>query len=215
VNPSFRTLMLPLLSLLALTAAVSPAFSQEHYGEEEEHYFMNAKIVLGLVGDDSLTVQFCAPAEDMVNTVGIFPYDNSDKEIFRQYEKRMEAYLQDRLPVSVNRKRLFLKVVQWKPGGRGRADGFDSASIYSDQKITLAAKLPPQRDFIDVTANVWNERSDAGRTLVEVHLLQDGVLLKRIFTGREKKIRIPITADSLAVMRKNPPPPLREIQIEE
>jgi hypothetical protein len=214
VNPYIRMLI---VSLLALTAAFSPALSQENPQDDhdEEHYFMNAKIVLGLVGNDSLTVQFCAPAEDMVNTVGIFPADNSDPEIFRLYEKRMEAYLQDRLPVAVNRKRLFLKVVQWKPNGKGRADGFDSLAIYSDQKITFAAKLPPQRDFIDVTANIWYERSDAGRTQVEYNLLQDGILLKRIFTGREKKVRFAIAPDSLAVMRKNPPPPLREIHIEE
>ena len=198
-------------TLIVVLVALTFVFSQD---EEEEHFFMNAKIVIELVGNDSLTVQFCAPAEDMVNTVGIIPDGNADKEPYRLYEKRMEAYLQDKVPVAVNRKRLFLKVVQWKPGGKGREDGFDSAAIYSPQKILFASKLPPPRDYLDVTANVWTERTDAGNTLVEYNFVQDGTLLKRLWTGREKRVRFSLSPDSLAQWRKNPPPPVQELEEE-
>jgi dipeptidyl aminopeptidase/acylaminoacyl peptidase len=193
------------LLLLVLSAAHSVYAQME---EEEEHYFMRARVIVRVLNPDTLAVEFGAGAEDMVNTVGIAPYDNSDPQVFRLYETRAEAYLQDRLPVYVDGKRVYLKVSQWKPEGKGRADGFDSLSVYSPIRITLTGKLPTPRKTLEVSTNIWTERFDAGATEVEYRLYDGNALLKRFWSKREKKQRLPISADSLAVLGKNPLPPV-------
>lgn len=192
---------------IALSAAI-PAFSQmEDYGEEGEHFFMSAAVDVHLVGRDSVRIDFSGPAEDMLNTVYIFPNGDADTASLRAYERKIEAYLQERVPVRVDGKRVPLKVVQWKPGGKGRADGFDSSASYSPQKITLGGKIPLQRKWIEVTANVWTERHDAGETVVKVTLSEENRLLERRWTRRERPQRFLLDSESLKRMRANPPGP--------
>ena len=181
-------------------------------GEGGETFFHEAKVGARLIGKDSLIIIFSAGSEDLQNTVGIFPYENADSSVFRLFENKMEAYLQERLPVFVDGKRLYPKIVQWKTGGKGRGDRLDSADIYVDAMFFgLGTRLPPHRKYLELTANVWTEREDAGNTLIQFTLIDDDKALRHVWTGREKKVRFPISADSLAYMRKHPPGPVRKL----
>jgi hypothetical protein len=201
----------PLLLLFASTL-LSQGMEEGHLSGER--HFQNAGIALRLVGKDSLLVTFGARSEDLQNTVGVFPYEEddakgSDTAGFRLFERKLERYLQERLPVQVDGRGLPLQVVQWKPQGKGREDRLDMPSLYVDDLfITLGGKLPRKKKHLDVTANIWVERQDAMETVVQVSLFQDREVLRRVWTKREKKVRFPISPDSLRAMRKNPPPKL-------
>lgn len=177
-----------------------------------ERHFHKAGIAVRLVGD-SLLVTVGASSEDLQNTVAVFPYseqNDGDSASFRLLEQRLEVYFQDRIPVRVDGKRIYLQVTQWKPGGANREDRLDMNSLYVHNLfITMGAKLPPKRTYMDIVANLWIERNDAAETVVQFSFFEGRQVLRREWTRREKLVRFPLTADSLAVMRKNPPPPLQ------
>lgn len=197
------------VSLVAAAVAQSPM--DDHLPGEQ--HFHRAGIAVRLVGPDSVLVTVGAGSEDLQNTVGVFPYseqNDGDSAAFRLFEQRLEVYLQNRVPVRVDGKRLFLKVTQWKPGGRDRDDRLDMKSLYvQDLFVTLGGKLPPGGKMLDISANLWLERRDAAETVVQFSFFEDRQVLRREWTRRERLVRFPLTADSLAVMRKNPPPPLQ------
>jgi len=189
---------------VALLAGPGALFAQG------EKYFKEAKVAIQLE-PDSVKVRVVARAEDLMNTVHVFPGNNTDKAPFLLYEKRIEAYFQERIPVWIDGKQLYLKVVQWKPNGRGPGDGFDSASlnvIY--QTITLGGRLPGNPEHLQVRADLWVERTDADATTVEFSLLQGGLILRRLSSRTEKTWKFPISPDSLAAMRLHLPSQKRE-----
>lgn len=201
--------ILTALASLGVAAAVSAQSPMEGDLPSEQH-FRRAGIAVRLVAPDSVLVTVGAGSEDLQNTVGVFPYLDSDSAQFRLFEQRLEAYLQTRVPVRVDGKRLSLKVTQWKPGGRDREDRLDMKSLYvRDLFVTLGGKLPPGGKMLDVTANMWVERRDAAETVVQFSFFEGHQALRREWTRRERLVRFPLSADSLAVMRKNPPPPLQ------
>ena len=186
------------LAFIISVAAYSVLFA-------DEKYFQAAKVVIRL-SHDSVQVQVVARAEDLMNTVHVFPGSNSDKEPYRLYEKRIETYFQTRIPLLVDGKRVDLRVVQWKPGGRGIGDGFDSASLNTiDHAITLGGRLPKNPDHLEVRADLWVERTDADTTIVEFSLVQDGLTLRRRLSRTERTLKFPISSDSLAAMRRHLP----------
>lgn len=207
--------------VLSVMVAVSAALSQSPMDGHlpGEQHFHQAGIAVRLVGADSILVTVGASSEDLQNTVHVFPYGETpdeDTASFRLFENRLEVYLQERVPVRVDGKRVFLKVTQWKPGGTGRDDRLDMPSLYvRNLFITLGGKLPPDSKMLDITANLWLERRDAAETVVQYSFFQDRQALRRLWTHREKTIRFPLTADSLAAMRKNPPPPLPRTVMDE
>lgn len=195
----------------------SVAFSQSDPASEDargELHFRNAGIAVRLVGKDSILVTVGALSEDLQNTVGVFPYEDEfsvapDTANFRLFERKLEVYLQERIPVTVDGKRVYLRVVSWKPGGKGREDRLDMPSLYvKNLFITLGGRLPKQGKNLDITTNIWAERTDAADTEIQLSLFQDRTALRRLWTRREQTIRFPISSDSLKAMRKNPPPRL-------
>lgn len=198
--------------LVLVGLGLSDELEDGHIGER---FFHSAGIAVRLVGDDSVLVTVGASSEDLQNTVGVFPYEDEtsphvDTANFRLLERKLEAYLQARIPVRVDGKALFLRVVQWKPNGKGREDGLDMQSLYRDALfITFGGRLPEKRTTLDVTANIWVERRDAAETIVQFSLFQDRQALRRLWTTREKTVRFPLHPDSLKAMRANPPPPVR------
>src|SRR5690606_12631861 len=184
-----------------------------------ERHFHHAGIAVRLVGSDSILVTVGASSEDLQNTVFVYPYGETPEEdttSFRLLENRLEVYLQDRIPVLVDGKRLYLTVTQWKPGGTGRDDRLDMKSLYVQNLfITLGGKLPPDPRTLDITANLWVERRDAAETVVQYSFFKDQKPLRRLWTHREKTVRFPLAADSLAAMLKNPPPPLPRSAVDE
>lgn len=201
------------LAVLALAAAA--AFSQEDEGIQESH-FHNAGIAVRLIGADSILLTVGAGSEDLQNTVGVYPYGDHDTVNFRLFEQRIEGYLENRVPIVVDGRRLYFRVVQWKPDGAGRQDGFDMASLYvQNLYITFGARLPKKRSRLDVTANLWVERRDAAETVVQISLFQEHDVLRRLWTHREKTVRFPLSPDSLKALRANPPPPIQRAAREE
>lgn len=204
------------LALLFVLLGIGLADELEE-GHIGERFFHSAGIAVRLVGEDSVLVTFGASSEDLQNTVGVFPYEDEDSPHvdtanFRLFERKLETYLQERIPVRVDRKNLYLRVVQWKPDGKGREDGLDMKSLYRDQLfVTLGGRLPPKRSYLDITANIWIERHDAAETIVQFSLFQERQALRRLWTKRENTVRFPLQPDSLKAMRANPPPPLRLI----
>jgi hypothetical protein len=199
--------------LFLLAAAVYPDEMQDGH-IAGERFFHTAGVAVRLVGEDSVLVTFGARSEDLQNTVGVFPYydetyKHRDTANFRLFERKLEIYLQERLPVRVDGKNVYMRVVQWKPGGKGRNDGLDMASLFVDDLfITLGGRLPKKRTTLDVTANVWVERTDAVETVVQFSLFEGRTALRRLWTKREKTVRFPLAPDSLRAMRANPPPPV-------
>jgi hypothetical protein len=178
-----------------------------------ERFFHKAGIAVRLIGPDSLLITVGAGSEDLQNTVRVFPYseeNDGDTAAFRLLERRVESYLQDRIPVHLDGKRIYFKVTQWKPGGKDRNDRLDMKSLFVDNLfITMGAKIPPKRTNLDIVANLWIEREDASETEVQFSLFEGKQVLRREWTKRERKVRFPVSADSLKAMRKNPPPPLK------
>ncbi len=201
--------------VLALAALAFPADMQDGH-IEGERFFRTSGVAVRLVGEDSVLVTFGARSEDLQNTVNVFPYydeithiEDKDTANFRLFERRLEAYLQERIRVRVDGKSVYLRVTQWKPRGKGRDDRLDMPSLYvEDLFITLGGRIPKNRKALDVTTNVWVERNDAIDTELQVTLFQDRTALRRIWTKREKTVRFPLSPDSLKVMRANPPPKL-------
>lgn len=160
--------------------------------------------------DDSVRVTVQADVQDLMNTVKVFPYYfGASDSTYRLYEDRLEWYLQQKTVVEADGRRLYLAVVQWKPGGKGRGDGFDSVSLRTDyHSVTLGGKLPKGTKLLTVRSDMWNEIQEEGRVPanIEYGLFQGGVALKRAWTQAEKPVRFPIDPASISRMRQEPPP---------
>lgn len=204
-----------IFSALLLTAAA--AWAQDPLDNSHapgEKFFRTAGVAVRLVGSDSVLVTVGARSEDLQNTVGVFPYydeitnvQDKDSANFRLFERKLEAYMQERIPVRVDGKNVFLRVNQWKPHGKGREDRLDMSSLFvEDLFITLGGRLPKQRKHLDITMNMWVERRDATDTEVQFSFFEGYTPLRRQWGKRERTVRFPLTADSLKVMRANPPP---------
>ena len=172
-------------------------------------HFNEAYIDLRLVGSDSLWIDVSADHNDMMNTVGVFPYEDQKKESYLAYQARIEAYLQSRMIVTVDGKRVRLSVVRWKPMGKGRDDGFDSTSIrQSPHQITLGGLLPQTRKILEVKTDFWVERSDIPPYITAKYsLFEKNTLLRQYWARMEAKVRFPVHPDSIATMLRHPPVP--------
>jgi hypothetical protein len=172
-------------------------------------HYNEIKVSIKLIDPDSLHLEVNMDDDDMLNAMGMFP-EEKDTAMMRAYEVQTEAYLTSRLVLKVDGKGLPMRVVQWKPGGKGRQDGFDYASIYSTrQVITLGAALPKKREKLSLVMNVWVEFKNP--TLGEVDWVWNGALLDRRWSYMEKTLTYPLATDSLVAAKKRavkkPPPP--------
>lgn len=179
-------------------------------------HFSLVYVDIRLVGSDSITVTVEADAQDLKNTVQVFPYfdraTGKGWESFRLYETKIEAYLQQKLILKADAKRVYLKVIKWKPSGKNREDGFDTVSIHAgNHSITFGGKIPSGTKALILQGEFWLERpeltADTPPT-IEYHLFEGNLPLRRIWSITERKVSFPISPDSLAVMRQKPLPPL-------
>ncbi len=171
-------------------------------------HFSQGYVDVRLWPGDSVTVTIEADAQDMMNTVFVFPtYGDTGTEAFRRYETRMEHYLQQKTKLRADGKPVFLRAVAWKKGGKGREDGLDSVSIgTSTHAFTLGGKLPPGTQRLSVWSEIWNERPELDRPPLLDYFLFEGTAARRRITGpTERWIHFPVVADSLAKMSRNPP----------
>ncbi len=174
-------------------------------------HFGNAHIDVRLVGADSVLVEVSADREDFYNTVRTFPdvHKGTLDSFVALYQHRMEVYLQSRVHLRADGKAVPLAAVRWKPGGQGREDALDSASLHVPfHAITLGGRLPAASKSLSIRADLWVERPDRPRiTMVEYAFFEGDHVLRRQWTPTERTIRFPLTSDSLEVMRKTPPLP--------
>lgn len=192
------------LSLSLLCALAFPlSVVAQHFG--------NAHIDVRLVGADSVLVEVSADREDFYNTVQAFPdvHKGTLDSFVALYQQRMEVYLQSRVHLRADGKAVRLAAVRWKPGGQGREDALDSASLRVPfHAITLGGRLPASPKVLTVRADLWVERPDRPRiTMVEYAFFEGDYALRRQWTPTERTVRFPLTSDSLEVMRKTPPLP--------
>jgi hypothetical protein len=167
-------------------------------------HFTRAKISIRLEGADSLSVEVEAEGDDMMNAVATFPFQDDDPEVYLLYQRRIEAYLQSGISVRADGKRLLLNVVRWKPGGKGREDGFDTGSILRPlHTITLAGKLPKAAKNLELSSSLWMERTETQDMppMMEYSLYRNDVLLRRRWRLAEKILRFSLSPDSLEAMR--------------
>ena len=195
------------LSPVWLGSCLLPCFCLFGTSGGEELFFQYAKVAMTMEEPDSITVEVTAVAEDFMNTVNVFPVEVSDTAKLRLFESRLESYLRIRIPVWVDGRRIPLAAVKAKPEGkRGKGEGLDSASILgTDHTIRLGGKLPAKRSRLEVQADLWVERPDASGTMVEFSLRSKGLVLRRTWAGVEKKLRFPVSPDSIEAMRSRPP----------
>ena len=192
-------------SRLLIPACLALGISVSHAGEHFNFAFIDIELKA-----DSVFMSIQADRLDLLNTVRVFPYtDEMGEPRYRLYEDKIEAYLQSKLALSADGRQLYMPVVRWMPGGRSRRDGFDSISIQSDfHVISLGTKLPANAKVLTFNSQLWSEQQqdEPAPARLEVGLFQNGVALKRVWTYVEKTVRFPIHPDSLASMRRNPPP---------
>ncbi len=171
-------------------------------------HFSQVYVDVRLWPGDSVTVSVEADAQDMMNTVYVFPtYGDTGVEAFRRYESRMEHYLQQKTKLRADAKPVFLKAVAWKKDGTGPDDGLDSASIgTSTHVITLGGKLPSGTKRVSVWSEIWNERPELDRPpQVDYFLFEGEAARRRVTAPFERWVHFPVTADSLAKMSRHPP----------
>lgn len=200
----------------ALFAAVLPAAALAQH-------FSLAYVDVRLVKPDSVRVTIESDGEDMKNAVRVFPrYDDppgTGMESFRRYERLMESYLLQKIKVRADGKPVNLSVVSWKPGGKGREDGFDTVSIYAgNHAITLGGRLPEGTKTLSAWAEIWIERPEVTPDIppaIDYYFFDGGIPLRRVWSRTERWVRFPVNADSLAVMRKNPIAPPKPRQPED
>lgn len=185
---------------LSLAALLATAAAAQHFSQ--------AYLDIRIHPRDSVTVSVEADAQDMMNTVYVFPtYGDTGVEAFRLYEARMEHYLQQKVKLRADGKAVYLRAVAWKKDGKGREDGLDSVSIGTGtHAFTLGGKLPSGTKRVSIRSEIWNERPELDRPPQMEYFLFEGQAVRRRFTAPfERWVHFPVTADSLAKMSRNPP----------
>ena len=199
---------------LLIPACLTLGISASHAGEHYNFAFVDLELK-----NDSVFMSVQADRLDLMNSVNVFPYtDEMGDSRYRLYEDKIEAYLQQKMALSADGRQLYMPVVRWFPGGSSRRDGFDSTTVQTDYHIiTLGAKLPEKTKTLTFHSEIWAEKEelDPSPAKIELGLFQNGIALKRVWTFVGKTVRFPILPDSLANMRRNPPPPgIRRIPVD-
>lgn len=171
-------------------------------------HFSLAYIDVRYKAPDSVTVTIEADAQDLMNTVSVFPlYADTSIETYRRYEIRMEHYLQQKIKLRADGKPVYLQAVAWKAGGKGRHDGLDSVSIQtSNHSFTLGGKIQPGTKTLSIRSQLWDDRSEVvDPPLMEYFLFERDAVRRRFSAPVDRWVTFPVTADSLAKMSKRPP----------
>jgi hydrogenase/urease accessory protein HupE len=190
------------LTLLAITLLFrSPVMA---------HPTGTSKISIRLIDPDSIVEEVNINNGDLFLATGMV-YAESLNANVALYEKRAQNYLVARVMLQVDGENLKgLKVIRWKPGGKGPEDDFvhDNVALWSSPHvITLGAALPKGRRNLSVTVNLWPELGV--QAISEVSLFWHDTLLDRHWIPIEQTLHYSLAPDSLAAMLKraqNPSP---------
>ncbi len=186
-------MMKPFLLLLAAVLFLhSPAAA---------HPTGTSKISVRLIDPDSIAVVVEINNGDLFLATGMVTKDLLDSNV-ALYEIRAQNYLIERIQLQIDGVNLRgLKVIRWKPGGKGPEDDFvhDSVGLWtSPHIITLGAPLPKERRNLSVTVNLWPELGV--QSLSEVSLFWHDTLLDQHWVPIEKTLRYSLARDSLSAM---------------
>jgi hypothetical protein len=194
--------MIRLRPVLLLLLAVLPTASLAQH-------FSQVYIDVRLVKPDSVRVTVEADLQDMMNTVYVFPYyaDPSDSA-YRAYERKMEEYLKVKLKLRADDKTVYMNAVAWKRGGKNRYDGLDSVSIQTgNHSFTMGGKIPADTKKLRVYSGIWEDREEVTfPPAMDYYFFEGDRLLRRTWSKMGAWVTFPILSDSLAAMRKLPPP---------
>src|SRR6185295_14897572 len=92
-----------------------------------------------------------------------------------------------------------LRVLRWKPKGKGPEDGFgDDSAAFNDvrQIVTLGSRLPAPRHWLTVTVQLFAEYSV--QPVSEVSEVWKDSVVERHWIGLDRVLRLPLDADTLA-----------------
>src|SRR3989338_3954310 len=105
-----------------------------------------SKIAVHLIEPDSLTVTVDGNGDDFMSSTQTSPVgaDTPEKkrELCLLYQERLLAYLLARVRMEIDGRRVEnLKVLRWKPWGKGPGDGFagDSLALWSSSHVVTLA----------------------------------------------------------------------------
>jgi hypothetical protein len=185
----------------AMLAALLPAAAMAQH-------FAVVYIDIRLLPNDSITVAVEADAQDMMNTVFTFPtFGDTGIQAFRQYENRMEYYLQQKVKLRAGGKSIFLRGAAWKKDGKNREDGLDSISILtSTHAFTMGGRLPKGTKSISIVSDFWDDRPEIDHPpIMEYFLFEDRAVRRRVSAPTGRLVTFPIVPDSLSKMSRHPP----------
>ncbi len=163
-----------------------------------------SKVSIHLIDPDSITVTVAGKTDDFCSTVGVAAIMETDPQKRREktllYQIKVADYLQARVRLKLDGRLVEnLKVIRWKPNGKGPEDGLDSADLWiSSQQITLGGALPSRRENMDVSVQLFAEFGIEPISEISV-IWKDSVLLRK-WTGPDRPFRFPVARDSLVVL---------------
>jgi hypothetical protein len=112
------------------------------------------------------------------------------------YQEKLAGYLRERLRLETGQESLRLRVLRWKPDGKGPEDGFDSASFFRDRhSVTLGGALPAHRAWMRIGIQLFAELGV--QPVSEASVYWKGSLVRRAWMGPDQTLLLSLIPDSL------------------
>jgi len=171
-------------------------------GVAQAHPTGTSKVAISILDSDSMTVTVDANHADIMNiTKDFLQPDTISFAQAQLFQKRTADYLLSRVKVQVDGRPEDLKVLRWKPNGKGPEDGFyhdDAAFGSMDNIITFEGALPPPHKKLDVTVQLFAEFGIS--PISEVSLYWHDTLLVRQWLGLDRTLHLYVSSDSLLAL---------------
>ncbi len=171
-------------------------------GLAQAHPTGTSKVALRILDPDTLTVTMDVNHEDLMNILKDFiQVDTLTAAQAQVFQEKTFVYLHNRVRVQVDGQQEDLKILRWKPNGKGPDDGFyhdDAAFTSSSNIVTFVGILPQPHKRLDVTVQLFAEFGI--NPISEVSLFWHDTLLTRTWLGLDRTLPIYIAPDSLQAM---------------
>jgi hypothetical protein len=159
-----------------------------------------SKVLVRLLGNDSLTVEVDANTGDMLNAVRSEASPSRfDSVTARAYQDRAANYLHARVPtLADNRSFLDPRPLLWKRGGTGPEDDLahDSAALWDTTIVlTFGGRHHAGARTLEISPAVFPEFGV--QTICEVSVFWHDSLIERRWLTLDRSLRIPLAPDSL------------------
>jgi len=180
-------------------------------GLVQAHPTGTSKVSIEILDPGTITVAIDVNHADIMNvTKDILQPDTLSLPQAQLFQEKTSNYLLSRVILQVDGQPQSLKILRWKPNGKGPEDGFyhdDAAFGSMDNIITYAGTLPPQsRKKLDVTVQLFAEFGI--EPISEVSLYWHDTLLVRHWLGLDRTLHLYISPDSLtALIQQTRQPP--------